>query len=69
MAFLDWIKRRKEGAVIEALAQKYRHDAIGTPGAAARRYQRLLDAQSEKGGESKKDNQKTKPRAQPSWER
>jgi len=69
MAFLDWIKRRKEGVELKALGRKYGHDTIGTPGASIRHYQKLRELRKETGGEQVRDNQKTKPRQRPSWER
>lgn len=67
MAFLDWIKRRKESAEIKALATKYAHDIIGTPGASLRHFEKLMESRNETGRKSAKP--KTMPRQPPSWER
>jgi len=67
MAFLDWIKQRKERAELKALAGKYGHDAIGTPGAAFRHFEKLMDLRKETSGERGKP--KATPRPPASWER
>jgi hypothetical protein len=67
MAFLYWIKQRKERVELKALAGKYGHDAIGTPGAAFRHFEKLMDLRKETGSERGKA--KTTPRRPPSWER
>jgi hypothetical protein len=67
MAFLDWIKQRKESAEIRALARKYGHDSIGTVGSAFRHYEKLMKLRNEAGGKPKPSDPKARPR--PSWER
>ena len=69
MAFLDWIKRRKELSELKALSRKFGHDAIGSPGAAGRHYKKLMELRKGKGPKPDHDNLKTKPRPRPSWER
>ena len=65
MAFLDWIKRRKE---LSALSGKYGHDAIGAPGASKRHHEMLADLREAK-PQQKPDNRETRPRPRPSWDR
>jgi hypothetical protein len=69
MAFLDWIKRRKQGAELKALGRKYGHSTIGAPGASIRHYEKLMELQKQPGKEAQCDNLKTQARPRPSWER
>jgi hypothetical protein len=69
MAFFDWIKRRKESAELRAIASKYGHDAIGSPGASMRHYQKLMELRNETGQGRERANGKTTPRRPPSWDR
>ena len=68
MAFLDWIKERKQAAELKALGHKYGH-LLGAPGAAIRHYEKLNEARNENNAKPECDNQKTSPRPRPSWER
>ena len=65
MAFLDWLKERNAKTEEKALGEKYCHDTIGAPGAAARHFDKLTKMRSEPG----RNNQKTTRRPAPSWER
>jgi hypothetical protein len=69
MGFVDWIKQRKESAEFKALSEKYGHDAIGSPGAGIRHYEKLIRLREGTGHQPVNMSPKTKPRPKPSWER
>jgi hypothetical protein len=67
--FLDWIKQWKESAELKALSEKYGHDAIGSPGAGIRHWERLANLRDGASRQPESKSPKTKPRPKPSWER
>lgn len=69
MAFLDWIKRRKESMELKSMSAKYAHQAIGAPGAASRHFEQLKGARKEQAQPNTEKPSKTLPRPPASWER
>jgi hypothetical protein len=68
MAFLDWVKRRREASEMKAISEKYGH-ALGAPGAEVRHYRKLSELRNEPPKATDCRSPKKIGRPVPSWER